>query len=391
MNQRYSKKQNISSLIGKKFTNITKNQTVSRLTSERSEPVLIAEGNRASEASVGACSKNHIYLKRPATNQNRIFLAEQIFFPLEGIRPAGPTGRPVGPGANERCSLVKLEKNAKPCVRSNSVFSDKYLIKKKPKISLEKRKPYLAWYSCDSLHQPELRTVCSCNDWILCHYCKVKRQVKNKRRVDNYWEAVEQERKTKKNLSFQTYKFITLTQKWKEGSDLKFMFDLIQKNFKKLRNRKSWKKNIPSGYFTATYEISEDMTNVHVHIIALSKFWDVYELSKEWQEITNDSFIVDIRPISSIGDAIQEVIKYIVKDTNPKLVSEMSEFRKLNPKRRYLVSGRRPSLLDTIAITEHPKCSICSSKMGLHGEFKDELAAHTWLTAKMATTIQSQT
>jgi SepF-like predicted cell division protein (DUF552 family) len=268
-----------------------------------------------------------------------------------------------------------------------SVLSDHFLEKKKPKASLDKRKPYLAWYSCQSLHSPELRTVCSCNDWINCSYCRVKRQVKNKNRIKNYLNAVNEERKRKKHLSFQKFKFITLTQKWKEGASIKEMLDLIQKNFKKLRKRKAWKKAIPTDYFIASYEISEEMTNIHVHIVALAKFWDIKEISKQWFDVTKDSFIVDIRAITSIDEAVEEIAKYIVKDTNPKLVNEMSEFRKLNPKRRYLVSGRRPLLLDTIAITEHPKCKTCEMKMGLHGEFKDEIAAKAWLISRNATTI----
>jgi hypothetical protein len=331
-------------------------------------PFLIAEGDKARGASVDCSRFSAGWTRKRYYEVLGIGKKDLKFSPLE----AG--SRPEGPALHERFRL-----------KESSVFFKGYTDarKKKRPISLEKRKPYLAYYSCVSYHNPRLRTVCSCNDWIVCQYCRVKRQIKNKNRIKNYLLAVEEERKKKKNLSFQSFKFITLTQKWREGASIKDMLDLIQKNFKKLRNRKSWSKTITTGYFVASYEISEDMTNIHVHIVALGRYWDVYNLSDQWLSITKDSYIVDVRSITSFEDAVNEIAKYIVKDTNPKLVDGMSEFRIANPKRRYLLSGRRPSLLDTIAITEHPLCSVCSGKLGLHGEFKSEIEAQQWLLQRL--------
>jgi hypothetical protein len=327
----------------------------------------IAEGDKAREASVDRSRFSAGWTRKRYYEVLGISKNDLKFSPIEA------DFRPEGPALHEKFRL-----------NESSVFFKGYTDAKRKKrsVGLEKKKPFLAFKSCESLHNPQLVTVCSCNDWIVCSYCRVKRQVKNKSRIRKYLSAVEEERRRKRNLSFQSFKFITLTQKWKDGADIKEMLDLIQRNFRKLRNRKCWSKLIPTGYFVASYEISENRTNIHVHIVALGKFWDVFSLSDEWLSITKDSSIVDIRSITNFDDAVNEIAKYIVKDTNPKLVGEMEEFRRMNPKRRYLVTGRRPPLLDTIAVSEHPRCSTCNGKLGLHGEFKSELEAQKWLLVR---------
>ena len=54
----------------------------------------------------------------------------------------------------------------------------------------------------------------------------------------------------------------------------------------------------------------------HLHMIALAEFApDAERLSRDWHEITGDSFIVDVRPISQDDPAsgFVEVFKYAVK------------------------------------------------------------------------------
>jgi hypothetical protein len=54
----------------------------------------------------------------------------------------------------------------------------------------------------------------------------------------------------------------------------------------------------------------------HLHMIALAECQpDAFELAREWREITGDSFIVDVRPISQDDPAsgFIEVFKYAVK------------------------------------------------------------------------------
>lgn len=269
------------------------------------------------------------------------------------------------------------------------VFSDAYLEnspkKNKRLMPHTPRKPFYAVESCGKFHNAKVVVRCACNDFIRCSICRKKRQKRNRKTVSNYFQAVEARRRKRKDLQFQTYKLITLTIK-RNGQSIGEMLDRIQKSFKKLRNRKIWLKGIPTGFFVASYEFGEDADNVHVHIVALSKFIDAFDLSKAWKEITGDSFIVDIRAVTSFDNVVLEVCKYIMKDNDPTTTEDLAKFRDANKHRRYLVMGRRPPELDTLAISEHPVCARCSGKVGLHGNFKSEVEAITWLNTQMATT-----
>lgn len=393
--------------VGRRPGFFERSENFSVLTAVGSCPDFTAEGGIGSEATVAV----------------PVFSAKGGgFFHLEAKRPEGPCERsefsPISLSDDERFnsswtkdryfSVLGLSKlNARRTStglpsdisfsyvdamerRMLGAFSSAYLKDSKKKYRKEMRfvplKPFYAVESCGKFHNPRVVKLCSCNDFVRCGVCRLKRQKRNKKKISDYLHAVEAERKKKKNLKYQNYKMITLTQKWVKGFGIGEMLDLIQRNFRKLRNRKCWSKHVTSNYFVGTYEISEDMTNIHIHVICLSRFWNVFDLSDVWRSITGDSFVVDVRPITSFQEAVKEVAKYIVKDTNPVLVDSMADYRDSHKKRRYLVTGRRPPLLDTIAISEHPVCQHCSGKIGFYGEFKGEAEAIAWLDAQMATT-----
>jgi hypothetical protein len=307
---------------------------------------------------------------------------EDKYYSVLGLGKKGE--RVSEPSTLEACSffpasLDSLEK------KMFGVLSDAYLrenSKKKKRVFSEPRKPFFTVESCSQFHNAKVVRLCACNDFIRCPICRKKRQKRNRNKVSNYFQAVEARRRKRKDLQFQTYKLITLTI-GRNGRSIGEMLDRIQKSFKKLRNRKIWIKGVPNNYFVASYEFAEDADNVHVHIVALSKFIDAFDLSKAWREITGDSFIVDIRAVTSFDNVVLEVCKYIMKDNDPTTTEDLAQFRDANKHRRYLVMGRRPPELDTLATSEHPVCSCCSQKIGYHGDFKSELEATTWLQAQI--------
>jgi hypothetical protein len=236
----------------------------------------------------------------------------------------------------------------------------------------EPQKPHYVIESCHSFHKPKIIKVCACNDWVRCPVCRKKRNKRNGQKIKNYLLAMSQDLKR-----FESLKFLTLTMK---KGDLAFgdAREKILSSFKKLRRRKAWKSKV--SYYIATLEVVSG--NIHLHIALSGKFWAQAEISEIWHKVTGDSMIVDIRKIDSIVKASKELAKYMAKDTEPDVLSDLAAFRDANKKLRYMVSGRRPPSLDTIAITERPTCSVCSESIGHHGCFDTQAEAEAFLLVK---------
>jgi hypothetical protein len=121
---------------------------------------------------------------------------------------------------------------------------------------------------------------------------------------------------------------VTLTVK--DGDDLAERFKHLYKGQRELWMRKHRGRGSPlEGVMGAvwSYEIKRGKTSgewhPHLHMIALAEHQpDQAALSEEWHNITGDSFIVDVRPISQEDPAsgFMEVFKYAVKfsDQPPK-------------------------------------------------------------------------
>jgi hypothetical protein len=306
---------------------------------------LIAEGNKASEASVGFSRSRSHYT-----------WSEKVEF-----RKASDSFKGLG-------ASPTLE-------RDKGVFADSYLVAKKKVFKGERLvplKPFVAVESCSDLHNPKYVTVCSCNDFLRCGVCRRKRLKRTQKRVRDYMVAMDMDKP-----KHHTMKFLTLTYK-REGISFEMARKSLLHSFTKLRKRKNWNKKV--SYYFATLEVVEG--NVHLHIVLTSSFWNQRELSDEWLKVTGTSFIVDIRKVTSIESATKELAKYIAKDVSEDVLEEVAEFRDANKKCRYVFSGRRPPSLDTIAITSPKMCSTCSHPIGLHGQFKDEIEAKTWVDAQ---------
>jgi hypothetical protein len=79
----------------------------------------------------------------------------------------------------------------------------------------------------------------------------------------------------------------------------------------------------------------------HLHMIALAEVEPSQErLSREWHQITGDSFIVDVRPI--VGDPAEgfmEVFKYAVKFSDQPVADTWHAFQTLKGKRLLALLG----------------------------------------------------
>jgi hypothetical protein len=262
-------------------------------------------------------------------------------------------------------------------------------------------KPYFQIQTCysDNTHFARVLVLCSCNDHVNCPVCRLKRITRLQRK---YLPAL---------LTFKNAKLLTLTLK-RSGLGLEYDFEKLQSCLTKLKRSKAWTDRV-SAYFGSKEIVAN---NVHAHIIIDGHFWDQAEISKQWAEITGDSFIVDIRRLKNPKKAIKEVFKYIVKDAKRKnckteeeyqkaidLKKEVSDFRISNPNTRFVFSSKglsglgvcessefdeafdegellrllegeaeNSSSLDTIAISRQPVCPCCKDRLVLLGDFSSK-------------------
>jgi hypothetical protein len=125
-------------------------------------------------------------------------------------------------------------------------------------------------------------------------------------------------------------KFISLTIENVKYIDKEY-FTWVRKCFTKLRHRKIFDKCLGGVYtIETTYNGDARTWHVHLHIVVDIPYVSQEELSKEWEEITETSFVVWIEKVGRNGQdvdgAAKELSKYVVKPgeflLEPDLVGE---------------------------------------------------------------------
>jgi len=175
-------------------------------------------------------------------------------------------------------------------------------------------------YTVDQIRLVKLRT---CKKHMLCPFCARARAAKNVQKYMERFQVVIEEKPTLIPA------LLTLTVK--NGSDLKERFDHLQKSWKKYQEKRRdyFKKNrgfnelckVDGAVFSYESTVNKDTGEWHPHIhivVLLTDYIDREKFSQEWEKITDDSKIVDIRKLKasedgSMIDAFCEVFKYTLK------------------------------------------------------------------------------
>jgi len=107
---------------------------------------------------------------------------------------------------------------------------------------------------------------------------------------------------------------ITLTLRHRDES-LRDSLDRLYKSFGRLRRVNDWKAAVVGG--VAICEIKHGLDghtwHPHLHIIVEGKYLPHADLKTHWLRITEDSYIVDIRPVRSTEHLLNYVTKYVSK------------------------------------------------------------------------------
>ena len=174
---------------------------------------------------------------------------------------------------------------------------------------------YLLFRHFFTIDTVKLHAASFCMKHLLCPLCAIRRGAKALGAYLDRFEAIK-----RSNARLGAF-LVTLTVK--DGPDLRERFKHLHASQRELWKRKQrGRGSVLDGVEGAvwSYEVKRGqgsgLWHPHLHMIALSEVMpDADRLSRDWHEITGDSFIVDVRPISQEDPAsgFVEVFKYAVK------------------------------------------------------------------------------
>lgn len=200
---------------------------------------------------------------------------------------------------------------------------------------------YLVFRHYYTVDQVKLHGARLCMQHLLCPLCAIRRGAKALKAYLDRWELIRAEKPALRPF------LVTLTVK--DGPDLAERFQHLKRSQRELwmrkhRGRGSWLDDVAGAVWS--YEIKRGsgsgLWHPHLHMIALAENQpDQVELSREWRDITGDSYIVDVRPISSEDPAsgFIEVFKYAVKFSDQPHADTLHAYLTLRGKRLLASAG----------------------------------------------------
>jgi len=202
---------------------------------------------------------------------------------------------------------------------------------------------FLLFHHFHTVNQIKLASMCSCKRHLLCPLCAIRRAAKA---VQVYLEKYKILCSLNPHLAAYLVTFTV-----RNDVDLSERFDHLQKSLRKMYDHRrrylsSPKRNASNQACKAlggvgSFEIKRGSGSgdwhPHAHYIWLCESApDAKELAQEWQEITGDSFIVDVTPFydpENVSKGFLEVFKYALKYSTMDLSDNWEAFQVLQGKR----------------------------------------------------------
>ncbi len=211
----------------------------------------------------------------------------------------------------------------------------RYLPLRKTAQRLRQCGDYLVFRHYYTVDRVRLHGANLCGKHLLCCLCAIRRGAKYLKAYLVRFEVLLQQ-----NPNLKAY-LVSLTVK--NGPDLGERFNHLFKSQRELWHRKHrGRGSALDGVAGAvwSYEVKRGQGSgqwhPHLHMIALAESEpDAIQLSNEWHNITGDSFVVDVRPISQEDPAsgFVEVFKYAVKFSEQEPADTVQAWATLSGKR----------------------------------------------------------
>lgn len=118
-------------------------------------------------------------------------------------------------------------------------------------------------------------------------------------------------------------RFITLTLKHCDDS-LADQLARLYRSFQKLRQRTAWKRHVAGGcaFIEVKWIHNTKSWHPHLHCVVQGRFFPQELLRSEWNAVTVDSFVTDIRTATDEGKIANYVAKYASKPVNDTFINE---------------------------------------------------------------------
>lgn len=200
---------------------------------------------------------------------------------------------------------------------------------------------YLVFRDYYTIGQVKLAGICSCKKHLICPLCAIRRGAKSVRAYLDKLKVIQQE-----NPGLQAY-LVTLTVK--DGENLRERFTHLERSLKRYHRQrtdaqKGYRKPVEANKALGmvwSFEVKKGknsrLWHPHAHAI-----WLCHErpykitLAAEWQEITEDSFIVDVTPFhdqNNVSSGFLEVFKYAVKFSSMEYADTWEVYKTLSGRR----------------------------------------------------------
>ena len=182
---------------------------------------------------------------------------------------------------------------------------------------------YFGWSEAGCKHEYRLVRANFCDQHLICNFCAVRRSIQ---KLNAYLKRY------RHLLQLNPYRIpLLITFTVKNGPDLRERFGHLVRSFRRLQDNRRRYRSSPRkhpftqlakvtggvGAFENTYNAETKAHHPHFHLIALCNDIPAHKpLVDEWQAITKDSFVVDIRPFEDVSNpeaAFMEVFKYTLK------------------------------------------------------------------------------
>jgi hypothetical protein len=113
----------------------------------------------------------------------------------------------------------------------------------------------------------------------------------------------------------QRLRLITLTLLIKHSSKAPPYYKIrrVRNAFRNLLRRSPYNYLIKGGLYSVEAIQNPSGWNVHLHVLAEGFFISQARLSKDWKDITGDSYIVDIRKVYNGLGGLKYILKYLLK------------------------------------------------------------------------------
>lgn len=257
------------------------------------------------------------------------------------MRPGNGEGLSVETLAGEsreafRTSDLDKRLNRYGSARENALKFRRYLVEQqedKLADALGDCGNYATFRDYFTIGQTRLSRICTCKKHLLCPLCAIRRGAKALR---VYLARVEHLRAA--DASLRAF-LVTLTVK--NGDDLGERFVHLSSNvrrYHKLRHLNRGHEVCKATSSVWSYEFTNRGKGWHPHVHAV---WlgheapDPFKLAREWQDLTGDSYIVDVRPLDDADPvaAFCEVFKYALKFSDLADPDRLHAYRTLKGKR----------------------------------------------------------